>query len=381
MKLTSVVLLVLLSLGVLAGCTSNNPAAATAVAAATLPPIATVPPGYTPTTAPTNTATTAPTDTPTLSPTIANTPTPAGTATFTPPPGLQLSTSLAFDPSTCDLLTNDADSVASGCANGEYFLQNKTVKMSNWALLKSNSYSDIVVEMDAHLIAGDATAAYGLAFRISPSGQDYYLFELTNQGTYRLQLISSNKWTRLTPTLKSSSIKPNDINHFKVVAQGHQIAVYANGHWLTTVNDSTLGAGNVAPYLENTTTTAKAGFDNIWVWRIVQPQTIPAAPPTTAPTRAPTAVPVRPTATPPPSSGKYQLPPGKGGLVVRNYYGGDMTFTINNQQYTVPSNGEQFIVLDPGTYPWSAFIPGKGQAHGSETIEAGKVWLMPFADQ
>ncbi len=57
-----------------------------------------------------------------------------------------------------------------------------------------------------------------------------------------------------------------------------------------------------------------------------------------------------------------------------------MTFTINNQQYTISTNGEQFIVLDPGNYTWSAFIPGKGQAHGSETVEAGKIWLIPFAD-
>lgn len=76
---------------------------------------------------------------------------------------------------------------------------------------------------------------------------------------------------------------------------------------------------------------------------------------------------------------KYPLPPGKGGLVVHNYYGQDMTFTINNQQYTVPANGEQFITLDPGTYPWSAFIPGQGQAHGSATIVEGQISGQNFA--
>ncbi len=65
---------------------------------------------------------------------------------------------------------------------------------------------------------------------------------------------------------------------------------------------------------------------------------------------------------------------------MRNFYGSDMTFTINNQQYTVPANGQQFIILDPGQYPWSAFIPGKGQAHGTATIEAGKLSGIRFSD-
>lgn len=89
----------------------------------------------------------------------------------------------------------------------------------------------------------------------------------------------------------------------------------------------------------------------------------------------------QPSAGVPTAAPQYPLPPGKGGLVVRNYYGQDMTFTVNNHQYTVPANGEQFIVLDPGQYPWSAFIPGKGQAHGTATIEAGRIFAQSFASR
>ncbi len=121
---------------------------------------------------------------------------------------------------------------------------------------------------------------------------------------------------------------------------------------------------------------AKTAFDNLKVWGINQPQQLPAGVPTKPSTRpAP-----KPTVPPPTAVSKYPLPPGKGGYVVHNFYGNDMTFTINNHQYTVPGNGEQFIVLDPGQYPWSAFIPGKGQAHGTVTVEAGKLSGIRFSD-
>jgi hypothetical protein len=73
------------------------------------------------------------------------------------------------------------------------------------------------------------------------------------------------------------------------------------------------------------------------------------------------------------------LEPGKGGLIVRNFYGNDMTFTIAGTQHTVPANGETYIVLDPGDYAWSAFIPGTGQANGKITIVAGQRIVLPFA--
>ena len=106
--------------------------------------------------------------------------------------------------------------------------------------------------------------------------------------------------------------------------------------------------------------------------------TAPVKPPTQKPTTPPTA---KPTVAEPTVASPYALPDGKGGLIVRNYYGGDMTFTVANHQYKIPSNGETFIVLDPGDYPWTAFIPGKGQAHGSVHIDAGRLFIEQFADR
>ncbi len=63
------------------------------------------------------------------------------------------------------------------------------------------------------------------------------------------------------------------------------------------------------------------------------------------------------------------VPSGKSGYLVKNYYGQDINFNINNTLYTIPANGQKLIILDPGKYNWSANIPGKGSA--SDTVVLG----------
>jgi hypothetical protein len=108
-----------------------------------------------------------------------------------------------------------------------------------------------------------------------------------------------------------------------------------------------------------------------------------AVPPTA--TRAATATRVPPTPAPrptntPPSS-KYPLPAGKGGLVVRNWYGDTMDFTIANQTVTIQPSGETFIVLDPGNHSWTAHIAKYGWADGAAQIVQGQLTLQQFAAQ
>ena len=94
----------------------------------------------------------------------------------------------------------------------------------------------------------------------------------------------------------------------------------------------------------------------------------PTRRPTTAPVVKATTRPASPVAPslpapPGPTADPYlpQIPKGKGGVVVANYVGGrDAVFTINIKAYTIPSNGKQLIVLDPGTYNFSAQIVGGG---------------------
>lgn len=106
-------------------------------------------------------------------------------------------------------------------------------------------------------------------------------------------------------------------------------------------------------------------------------------PPTVTPiaTRVPpTRVP--PTATftprPTPTPDKYPVPKGKAGLIVQNFYGRPLNFTIADKEYQVPANSEMFIVLEPGTYTYSANISGIGQADGTLKLEPNSLTTQPF---
>jgi hypothetical protein len=93
---------------------------------------------------------------------------------------------------------------------------------------------------------------------------------------------------------------------------------------------------------------------------------------------------VLPTATPTPAqTNPYPLPQGKGGIIVRNYIGKEMTFTIDNKEYRIaasPGNGvpgEVYIVLTPNTYTYSVNVPG-GSTDDTITVVLGKIWILPF---
>lgn len=107
------------------------------------------------------------------------------------------------------------------------------------------------------------------------------------------------------------------------------------------------------------------------------PPTATRVPPTA--TKAPATPTTRPTNTQVPS--KYPLPPGKGGLVVRNWYGDAMDFTIAEQTVMIAASGEAFIVLDPGKHTWSAHIARYGTASGAVQITAGQISLQQFTAQ
>ena len=74
-----------------------------------------------------------------------------------------------------------------------------------------------------------------------------------------------------------------------------------------------------------------------------------------------------PTATPefPP------IPPGQGALIIINNNGQDMNYEISGKLYRVPGNGKTVIFLPPGTYNFSATIPGFSGISNTLEIQEG----------
>jgi|GEM_PF-3273951 len=127
----------------------------------------------------------------------------------------------------------------------------------------------------------------------------------------------------------------------------------------------------------------------------------PTATPTFTPTFTPTYTPTSthtPTATrtrtptvastptiPPSPTVSSRLPPipaGMGGLVVTNWYGREINYTVGGQLYKIPPSGGQVIIyLPPGKHSYSANIAGYGSANGTVEIVAGAYHAQAWADR
>jgi hypothetical protein len=332
---------------------------------ATLPSATDSPVSQTITAASTETATLPPTSTATL------TSTPSPTDTLAP-------TQLLFTDDfsgTCDLPSGQDANGEWGCQNGEYVITNRTAGYAYWSYYPTLDLNNLIFEADARPAPEVPNVSYGLIFRVVHN--DFYGFELDKDGQLYIfhHPVSGKASTIYSSKLTANAVKP-DQNHLKIVVQDEQAAIYVNGTWINTVNGIATGSGSVGFSEYSAFASGTAAFSNVSVTRINIAGQLPAPLPTESTAQAsPTQQAAQPTAT-----SKYELPPGKGGLVVRNYYGGQADFTISNQTHTLPPGGaDVFIILDPGHYTWSSHLPGVGTARGTVDIVAGQIQLLTFA--
>lgn len=66
--------------------------------------------------------------------------------------------------------------------------------------------------------------------------------------------------------------------------------------------------------------------------------------------------------------------PSKTGVLVKNYWGDVLNFTIADTQYTIPSNGQLFIVLAPGDYTFSSNVSSddRSDQNGEVVLTTGQ---------
>ena len=97
-------------------------------------------------------------------------------------------------------------------------------------------------------------------------------------------------------------------------------------------------------------------------------------------TTATDATEASPVSTMPPGPSVQDLPAGTGGMVARNYYGQELTFSINGSQYTVPPNNWLLVSLAPGAYTYSGNVFGDDDTEVMATVEikAGELSERPF---
>lgn len=169
-----------------------------------------------------------------------------------------------FDNPAASELAEDEDETARYAFDGGvYVVEVKEPQTLVWALFEG-SYSDARFAVDTEVPPGADESAAGLVFHYQDN-RNFYLFSVSNDGYYALEILEDNEWFTLIDWTQSDAVDAVR-NRIEVATQGDRIALYVNGELLEETSDGTFTEGEVGlavTSLEDST--AEIHFDNMLI--------------------------------------------------------------------------------------------------------------------
>jgi hypothetical protein len=171
-----------------------------------------------------------------------------------------------FDrPNSSDFVVDEDEDLRYSFDEGGYLIEVKTEDMLVWSLAEGQ-YSDATTEVEVTFLDDTPVSAGGLLFHYQDQ-DNFYLFSVTNEGLYSLELVEDNEWNTLIDWTETEALAPTgEANRLRVEASGDQIGLYLNGQRLDLTSDGTFTDGEIA--LAATSFDdggAQARFDNLVV--------------------------------------------------------------------------------------------------------------------
>lgn len=128
-------------------------------------------------------------------------------------------------------------------SNNAYYVTANGSNILQPCIAARPQYSDAAIQVDVTLIS---SADAGLVFRANASQNQFYDFEITNQGQFYLRYFDNSKSTSLIPKTASSSIEEvGTKNTLLVIARGTDLQLFINGTFVGEIQDSTFSNGQV----------------------------------------------------------------------------------------------------------------------------------------
>ncbi len=239
----------------------------------------------------------------------------------------------------------------------EYHIIVKTAPHLAWDYHQAARIADFKAEVDARVIqeptGGDGDYEYGMIFRFVDA-DNFLCFVVRRDGAVQIAEQTNSRWQVIQDWRRNSAVRAApDTNHFEVIGNGADVAIYANQQHITTFstdNESTgyigvlVGAFDQRPNIQ-------VAFKELAVWTLTAKPDIPK----------PVATTTRQAGVkPPPPTALANL-----GVVVKNWLGQDAVIiggegkNEQNQALTmpeqhIPPNAEIVMQLHPGHYNWYA---------------------------
>jgi hypothetical protein len=151
--------------------------------------------------------------------------------------------------------------------NNAYLVAATTANILQPCVAATPQYGDAAIQVDVTLLsAADA----GLVFRANASQNQFYDFEVTNQGEFYLRYFSNNKPTFLIQKTASNVIEGvNSKNTLLVIAKGSDFQLFINGTLVGETHDATFASGQVGVAAGTlSASSGNASFTNLRVFSV-----------------------------------------------------------------------------------------------------------------
>ncbi len=146
---------------------------------------------------------------------------------------------------------------------GAYVIEVKEAEKIVWAQV-DGTYSNARFAVDTEIPPGADVAAAGLIFHYQDA-DNFYLFSVSNDGYYALEVLEGNEWTVLIDWTQSDAVDAVR-NRMRVETNGDSITLYVNDELLETTSDGTFTQGEAALAVSSLKdSTAEVHFDNLLI--------------------------------------------------------------------------------------------------------------------
>ncbi len=97
-----------------------------------------------------------------------------------------------------------------------------------YSLLEKRKFRDFDLRVTAQHLSGDIDNTFGVVFR-QRDLDNYYVFEISGDGYYRLKVVENNRATNITQWIESPIVQTdNGVNEIRVVGKGDTFTFYVN---------------------------------------------------------------------------------------------------------------------------------------------------------
>jgi hypothetical protein len=111
-----------------------------------------------------------------------------------------------------------------------------------WTMPDVQSGSDFYLAVTLQQTGGPPEGEAGLVFRLSDDDEQYYLYEVNQQGQFAVYIHDAEAWEALSDWQAAPAYKAGQPNRLGVIAQGQQLTFVLNNQVIDSIRDGRLSA-------------------------------------------------------------------------------------------------------------------------------------------